>query len=155
ARELGLGSRDVVVAVTTLAFDIAVLELHLPLMRGARIALAKRKEAKDGSALAAMARADGATVLQATPATWGVLVESDWRATDEFKPLVGGEALRGEVARELILRHRVTPWNMYGPTETTVWSTWARIGQAERVSIGRPISNTRVYLLDCHGEPAP
>ncbi len=155
AREPGLSGDDVLLAVTTLSFDIAVLELQLPLAVGAAVVVARRDEALDGRALAGLAQRHGATVMQATPITWRLLLESGWRAAGPFKALVGGEALPKELADRL-LAAGVELWNMYGPTETTVWSTCGRITDTSRgIDIGRPIANTTVYVLDAHGQPCP
>ena len=126
AREPGLTADDVLVAVTTLSFDIAVLELQLPLTVGATVVIASRDEAADGHALRGLLEKQRATVMQATPATWRLLLEAGWKGGKDFKALVGGEALPKDLADQLIARG-VELWNMYGPTETTVWSTCARI----------------------------
>ncbi len=150
AREPGLAADDVLVAVTTLSFDIAVLELYLPLTLGASIAIATYDEASDGHALAALLEQRRATVMQATPVTWRLLFEAGWAPKPGFKALVGGETLPAELAARL-LASGVELWNMYGPTETTVWSTCARISSpSDRITIGKPIANTIVRILDAH-----
>jgi amino acid adenylation domain-containing protein len=151
----GLAESDRLVAVTTLSFDIAVLELMLPLACGAEIVLATREQATDGNALRGLLEQHKATVMQATPATWRMLVEAGWRGGSAFKALCGGEALPPELA-EALLGRTGQLWNMYGPTETTVWSTCARI-EAGRggVTIGTPIDNTEVWIVDDHGDLAP
>ena len=155
AREPGLASDDVLVAVTTLSFDIAGLELYLPLMVGARVVIASREAAMDGAALAALLKSVNATVLQATPATWRLLVEAKWEGGKSFKALCGGEALPRELANDLLGRVG-SLWNLYGPTETTVWSTCAKVeASAGAISIGRPIANTTIYLLDGAGQLVP
>ena len=153
AREPGLTADDVLVAVTTLSFDIAVLELQLPLTVGATVVIASREEAIEGRALGALLEQHRATVMQATPATWRLLLEADWKGSKDFKALVGGEALPKDLAEQLIARG-VEVWNMYGPTETTVWSTCARITDTSNgITIGKPIANTTVYILDAQQEP--
>ena len=155
AREPGLGAADRLVAVTTLSFDIAVLELLLPLAVGGRVVLASRDQAVDGRALRALLETSGATVMQATPATWRLLLDADWRGGPRFKALVGGEGLPPDLAHQLLERVGEL-WNMYGPTETTVWSTCWRVEQPERgIAIGRPIANTQVHILDEHGQVCP
>ena len=147
AREPGLSAADVLVAVTTLSFDIAVLELHLPLTVGARIVIATHQEAVDGQALSALLEQQQATVLQATPITWRLLLEAGWVPKTGFKALVGGEALPNDLADQL-LACGVELWNMYGPTESTVWSTCARITDPTNgITIGRPIANTTIRIL--------
>jgi len=154
----GLGEDDVLVAVTTTSFDISVLELFLPLATGASIVLATREQAVDGAELAALLQREAATVMQATPSTWHMLLDAGWRPAPGFKALCGGEPLAPELASRL-LESGVELWNMYGPTETTVWSTCARIepGQdgAPDIHIGRPIANTTVWVLDERGQPCP
>ena len=155
AREPGLQAGDVLAAVTTISFDIAALELYLPLVVGARVDIIPRETAVDGPALAQRLAETGATVLQATPATWRLLIEADWRPTSGFKALCGGEGLPRDLADALL--ERVSElWNLYGPTETTVWSTTERVLPGTGpVSIGRPIANTQVHVLDRHGQPLP
>jgi amino acid adenylation domain-containing protein len=155
AREPGLGADDVLVAVTTLSFDIAVLELQLPLTVGATVVIASGEEAVDGYALRALLEQTRATVMQATPVTWRLLLEAGWRGAPRFKALVGGEALSTDLASRL-LATGVELWNMYGPTETTVWSTCARITDTSRgITIGRPIANTTINILDAHQHLCP
>jgi amino acid adenylation domain-containing protein len=154
-REPGLTASDRLLSVTTLSFDIAVLELFLPLTTGAQVILVSREVAYDGYRLAAEIEAHGVTVMQATPATWRMLLEAGWQGSPTIKVLCGGEALPPDLAEQL--RRRVASlWNVYGPTETTVWSTAAQIESLEGgVTVGRPIANTQVYLLDGHGQPVP
>ena len=155
AKSPGLSEADALLAVTTLSFDIAVLELWLPLSVGARIVLASREEAADGDRLLALLRSAKASVMQATPATWRMLIAAGLRDGELATALVGGEALPLELGRELASRARAV-WNMYGPTETTVWSTsYALHAPLERVLIGRPLDNTRVYVVDGAGELCP
>jgi acyl-coenzyme A synthetase/AMP-(fatty) acid ligase len=151
----GLSAEDVLVAVTTLSFDIAVLELFLPLSVGARVVVAQREEATDGARLGALLEACGATVMQATPSTWRLLEESGWKGR-RLKALSGGEALPRELAA-LLGERCGEVWNLYGPTETTVWSTAHAVSTGEEgpVPIGRPIAGTRVYVLDARLRPVP
>src|SRR5690606_6073672 len=155
----GLGCDDRLLAVTTPSFDISVLELFLPLSVGAGIVLATRAQAMDGAAMAALLSAAGVPTLQATPATWHMLLENGWTAPPGFKALCGGEPLSPELAGRLLGRG-VELWNLYGPTETTVWSTCTRImpvdaGDAPDVHVGRPIANTTVWILDEQGRACP
>jgi thioesterase domain-containing protein len=145
----------VLAAVTTLSFDIAALELYLPLMVGARIQLVPKAIAMDGPALAALLESAGATIMQATPATWRLLLEAGWSGRPGFRALCGGEPLARELADALLAR-TAELWNLYGPTETTVWSTLARVeAGGGPVPVGRPIANTQVYVLDRGGHPLP
>ncbi|RKI64731.1 amino acid adenylation domain-containing protein [Corallococcus sp. AB049A] len=151
----GLGAQDVLLAVTTLSFDIAVLELLLPLTTGAQVVLASRDTASDGALLKAALESNAVTTMQATPSTWRLLLEAGWQPRPGFKALVGGEALPRELAEALLARVG-SLWNMYGPTETTVWSTtWRVQPPLSSIRIGRPIANTQLYLLDAHLAPVP
>ncbi len=155
AREPGLATDDVLVAVTTLSFDIAVLELQLPLTLGATVVIASREQAIDGRALKALLEQHRATLMQATPVTWRLLLEAGWQAGKDFKALVGGEGLPKDLADQLIASG-IELWNMYGPTETTVWSTCARITDTSNgIIIGKPIANTTVYILDAQKNLCP
>lgn len=155
AREPGLGADDTLCAITTLSFDIALLEWMLPLTVGARVALADRTTASDGEALAAMLEAVDVSVMQATPATWRMLLDAGWGGRPQMRMFCGGEALPRELADRLLDCGREL-WNVYGPTETTVWSTVERVqpGQAA-ITIGRPIDNTEVYIVDKHLQLVP
>lgn len=152
--EPGLSCSDRLVAVTTLSFDIAVLELLLPLCVGAEVVLASRATAVDGRALRVLLESSGATVMQATPSTWRLLIEAGWQGTTDFKAMVGGEALAGELAVQLLKRSGQL-WNMYGPTETTVWSSCWKVRSDRAMSIGRPIANTCIHVLDEKMRPCP
>ncbi|MBK9942043.1 MAG: amino acid adenylation domain-containing protein [Kouleothrix sp.] len=151
--EPGLGPDDTLLAVTTISFDIAGLELFLPLLVGARLVLAPREVAVDGARLAALLDASGATVMQATPVTWRLLLDAGWPGAPGLRALCGGEALPPALAAELLPR-TAELWNLYGPTETTIWSTLERVG-AGPLTIGRPIANTEVHVLDERGQPTP
>jgi amino acid adenylation domain-containing protein len=154
-REPGLTSRDALLAITPLSFDIAGLELYLPLLVGARIVLATRRQASDGGWLAQHLDRGEVTIMQATPATWRMVIASGWKGGRGIKVLCGGEAMPRELAQALLARAG-TVWNVYGPTETTIWSTVERVRSADRtVPIGRPIANTQVYVLDPRREPVP
>ncbi len=155
-REPGIAPKDVMLAVTTLGFDIAGLEVFLPLISGARVVLASSEAARDGSQLAGLLARSKATVMQATPATWRMLIESGWRGSIRLKLLCGGEAMAPELGRELRARGR-SVWNLYGPTETTIWSAVYRLegGEERFVPIGRPIANTEIYILDSHQNRVP
>jgi len=153
--EPGLNAADTLLAVTTLSFDIAGLELFLPLVVGARVVIANSAVVADGPQLMALMEHSNVTVMQATPATWRLLIQSGWRGDRGLKILCGGEALPRELADQLLARCGEL-WNMYGPTETTIWSTVYQIQPGEgAISIGRPIANTQIYILDAHLQPVP
>jgi len=153
AREPGLTTGDRLLAVTTFSFDIAGLELYLPLMLGATVVLASTEEAADAVRLEAMIGHHRITAMQATPATWNLLREAGWQGAPELAILCGGEALPLDLARWLTTRGRGV-WNLYGPTETTIWSAVHEIEpDLESVRVGHPIANTQIYVLDQYGEP--
>ncbi len=158
-RRPGLTREDRLLAVTSLSFDISVVEMLLPLITGAEVVMVGREVAADGIALLNALVESRATVMQATPATWRLLLEAgwkpDWRGRDRFTVITGGEALSRELADRLLERAS-TVWNGYGPTETTIYSTGEAIDAvAGRVAIGRPIDNTRVYVVDHLLQPVP
>ena len=154
-REPGLDANDVLLAVTTLSFDIAGLEMWLPLSVGARIVIASRTDVLDGQRLMELMQTQRVTVLQATPATWRLLLEAGWDGRPALKALCGGEALQRDLAVSLIDRVAEL-WNVYGPTETTIWSTVHRVRDPNSaIPVGHPIANTRVYVLEPSGKPAP
>jgi amino acid adenylation domain-containing protein len=146
-KQPGLTAADKLLAVTTISFDIAGLELFLPLLTGAEIILVDAATAKDGRALLDIIKDQQATVMQATPYTWRIMLEAGWNNTTPIKAICGGEALPAELA-EKILNCASSLWNVYGPTETTIWSTVKEITNANKISIGRPIDNTSIYILD-------
>ena len=148
----GLAAEDRLLAVTSLSFDIAGLELFLPLTTGASVDLATRETALDGERLRDRLRA--ATVMQATPSTWRMLLDAGWEGDRALRALCGGEALPPGLARELVSRAGEV-WNLYGPTETTVWSAVHRLSATDAVPIGRPIDETRIHILGPAFEPVP
>lgn len=152
--QLGITATDVMVAVTTFAFDISVLELFLPLTVGAKVVIASREVVADGVALGMLVAQSGATIMQATPAGWRLLLAAGWQGQAEFTILCGGEALPTDVAEALLPRSQRL-WNLYGPTECTIWTTIAEITEAEEITIGRPLPNTQAYVLDAHLRPVP
>ncbi len=147
--------KDRLLAVTTLSFDIAGLEMMLPLVTGASVVIAGRDEVIDGEKLIDLIDKHDITFMQATPATWRMLVEAQWQGNNKLKILCGGEALPRDLANELMDRCSCL-WNVYGPTETTIWSTMMQLNSKEGpVSIGKPIANTTVYILDNEMKPTP
>ncbi|WP_157697822.1 non-ribosomal peptide synthetase, partial [Caballeronia calidae] len=147
-------------ALTTIAFDIAGLELFLPLATGAMLLLARRSDAGDPAALQTIVEEFDISIMQATPSTWRMLLDAQWQGRPGLAALCGGEALSGELATRLAAKVG-SLLNLYGPTETTIWSTSCPLDAATgmltgaTVPIGRPIANTRIYLLDVHGELVP
>ncbi len=152
----GIAADDVLLAVTTLSFDIALLDLFVPLFVGARVELAPVEEQLAPERLLARLTACGATIMQATPVTWRMLLGAGWGGRLRAV-LCGGEAFPPDLRAPLAARADAV-WNLYGPTETTVWSTAARIEalpEGRRIPIGQPIANTRVYVMDPEGRPLP
>ncbi len=153
--QIGLTETDVLLAVTTISFDIAALESYLPLTTGAKLVLASRNEVLDGRQLLERLTECGATTMQSTPSVWRLLLDAGWRSSRNFKILCGGEALPRLLADQL-LEGGASLWNLYGPTETTIWSAIAKVEAGELpVLIGRPIANTEIYILDAYLQPVP
>jgi amino acid adenylation domain-containing protein len=150
---LGLPDDVVLPAITTVSFDIAGLELFVPLTTGGRVVVGRRTEARDPSLLAALLDRTGARVLQATPISWRLLLEAGWTPPPRFTVLCGGERLPADLA-ERLTGDGVVLWDMYGPTETTIWSALTRYerGAATRF---HPIRDTSLHLLDERLEPVP
>ena len=154
-QEPGLSERDVLLSVTSLSFDIAGLEIFLPLSVGATIVLADSETVLDGRRLTTLIADADPTVMQATPSTWQLLLDCGWTGSKRLRILCGGEKLSRVLANHL-LECGAELWNLYGPTETTIWSTLDKVGPAtEPVPIGRPIANTQTYVLDEQLQPVP
>ena len=155
-RELSLREGDVVAGLTTISFDIAGLEVFLPLISGATLVMVPALTARDGVRLARFLDERRPTLVQATPSTWRMLVEAGWRGGPHVQAVSAGEPLARDLAARLSPRCRAL-WNGYGPSETTIWSLWERVdpGEDGPVPIGRPLANTRAYVLDRNGEPVP
>jgi amino acid adenylation domain-containing protein len=145
---------DVVLAVTTIAFDISVLELFLPLRIGGRAVVATREQGADAAALSALVAESGATILQATPATWTMLLATGWRPRPGVRVLTGGEALPRPVA-DAMIGAGAEVWNLYGPTETTVWCTTGRVPAQGAITLGAPIANVTLHVLDARRRHVP
>jgi len=154
ATRLGTGSQDTWLAITTVSFDISVLEIFLPLAHGLRLVVADDHDARDGGRLRRLLQQESVTCLQATPSGWRLLLESGWTGTPGLLVVCGGEALPQALAARLLPCGRAL-WNVYGPTETTIWSTAARVTDPARITIGRPLGNTQVYVVNTHGALQP
>jgi amino acid adenylation domain-containing protein len=147
-REPGLGSDDVLIGVTTLAFDIAALEMFLPMLSGAKLVIATDEQVSNGGLLLELAKRNHATLLQATPGLWRILIDAGWDSTTPLKVLCGGEALPRDLANQLLARSS-SVWNVYGPTETTIWSSATRVAAGDGpLRLGIPIANTQFHVLD-------
>ncbi|EON92734.1 long-chain-fatty-acid--CoA ligase [Marinobacter lipolyticus SM19] len=155
----GLKEDDRLLAITTLAFDISLLELFLPLTVGATLVIASSAQASDPYQLCSLIQRHSITTFQGTPATWRLLVNSGFDAEPSLKGLVGGEKLPADLAEQLINKG-VELWNMYGPTEATVWTSCYHVtagteGALPRILIGRPLANTQLHILDAQGNTLP
>jgi amino acid adenylation domain-containing protein len=151
----GLSASDVVLAITTLSFDIASSELVLPLTVGAKIVLVSRDAASDGQRLLSIVEGAGITFIDATPATYRLLLSAGWTGNPDLRVVCTGEAMPRDLAIELVDR-AAEVWNGYGPTETTVWSTFYAVKKpVDRILIGRPVANTQIHVLDGRGHPVP
>lgn len=151
----GLAAQDTLISVTTLSFDIAVAELFLPLSVGARLVLVSRDVASDGSQLMSQMSAVAATYMQATPATWRLLLAAGWNGSPRMKIISTGEALPKDLASQLIHKG-ASLWNLYGPTETTIWSAGYQVESTDGpITIGYPLLNTQVYILDAQMQSVP
>jgi acyl-CoA synthetase (AMP-forming)/AMP-acid ligase II len=144
----------VVANLTTPAFDLSVPDWYLPHSAGGRLVIVPREATLDGVALSGWLARSGATLVQATPTTWQLLVDAGWSGSPELKIVCGGEPLSRALANALCARGRL--WHMYGPTETTVWSSIVAVKPGSGpVSLGGPIQNTSFYVLDTTGQPVP
>ncbi|WP_098026280.1 non-ribosomal peptide synthetase [Streptomyces sp. st115] len=153
-RLLDLSGEDRLLAVTTVSFDIAALELFVPLLGGATVVLAADDDVRDPFALAALIRSSAPTVMQATPSLWRLLADAAPDALGGLRALSGGEPLPADLA-DILSRHANGLVNLYGPTETTIWSTAAVLGPGTPPHVGRPVRRTRAYVLDRTLAPAP
>ncbi|MEM8722032.1 MAG: amino acid adenylation domain-containing protein [Cyanobacteria bacterium P01_G01_bin.39] len=159
SRTPGLTATDILLAVTTISFDIAALEIYLPLTLGARLVLVSREVATDGHQLSQHLALSQASVMQATPATWRLLLDSQWQGNQNLKILCGGEALDRSLANQLLSRSSEV-WNLYGPTETTIWSAVYQVEEEVKstkniIPIGRAIANTQFYILNQQQQLVP
>lgn len=151
----GITAEDRLLAITTISFDIAGLELYLPLISGAELIIADTEETKDGRLLLGIIEERAISIMQATPSTWQMMIDSDWKKAYAIKILSGGEPLKKELADQL-LKKCTALWNMYGPTETTIWSTIKKVSRGDQqLTIGHPINNTDLYIMDELGRPLP
>ncbi|MGF1681172.1 non-ribosomal peptide synthetase, partial [Photobacterium minamisatsumaniensis] len=155
AQQPGLADDDTLLAVTSISFDIHTLELYLPLQEGGTVVIATREQTLDSQALDSLIQHHNVTAMQATPATWTMLTQQQWRAPSGFKAMCGGEALTQRLQDSLLNLPGLQLWNMYGPTETCVWSAVSEVTHTAPARIGTPIANTTFYILDPQGHPVP
>jgi amino acid adenylation domain-containing protein len=161
APKMGLDREERLLSITTISFDISVLEFFMPLMHGAGLHLANKMQAMDPRWMSNYIDQKSIRFMQATPATYDLLFTGGWEGKKDLAVLCGGEALRIELAHKLLSCNRDV-WNLYGPTETTIWSTTSLITEQSLnrqrngiLSIGRPIANTKIYIMNQHGQPCP
>ncbi|WP_281558221.1 non-ribosomal peptide synthase/polyketide synthase [Thalassomonas sp. RHCl1] len=152
----GLSADDSLLAITSTSFDIHCLELFLPLVCGARLVVASKDATSDADQLMALIKKHNINIIQGTPATWRMLVDSNWQPDSHIKILCGGEALSLSLAKQLLSNANIELWNMYGPTETTVWSSVHKVEADENsILVGKPIDNTKFYVVSKEGDLAP
>ncbi|GAB2526264.1 amino acid adenylation domain-containing protein [Microbulbifer agarilyticus] len=151
----GFSADDTLLALTTVCFDIALLELFLPLLSGGRLVIQDWKQSRDPKAIQATLRRESVSVMQATPSTWRMLLDHGWQGDPSVRVLCGGEAMGKDLATRLLDRGQEV-WNLYGPTETTIWSSVSAVATPEDSAfIGMPIANTTLYVLDSAAQPLP
>jgi len=143
----GISSSDSWLAITTVSFDISILELLLPLLVGAQLVIATREQASDGPELIRLLERHSISILQATPTTWRMLLDSGWEGKSGLKVLCGGEYMGPDLAARLLPRCKEL-WNVYGPTETTIWSSAQRVLSPDRIFLNPLLANTQFYVVD-------
>ncbi|MBD9653176.1 AMP-binding protein, partial [Ensifer sp. ENS09] len=159
SKTLNINNKNRFLSITTTAFDIAILEIYCPIINGAQLAIASRVDVITPEAILDIITSLGVDVVQATPATWRTLIQEKQHALDKVTALCGGEALSRGQSFELVDAVK-SLWNLYGPTETTIWSSSFLVPGGDYspplyIPIGRPISNTQIYILDAYGAPVP
>jgi amino acid adenylation domain-containing protein/non-ribosomal peptide synthase protein (TIGR01720 family) len=152
---IGISYNDSLLSLTTISFDIAALEIYLPIITGAKVIIAPNYAVTDAYELMRCIKNTSCTIMQATPATWKMLINSNWQRPPNFTILCGGEALSIELANSLNITDNMAIWNLYGPTEATIWSTAAQIKGSNNIHIGKPICNTSVYIFNNDLQPLP
>ncbi|HYC29783.1 MAG TPA: amino acid adenylation domain-containing protein, partial [Chitinophagaceae bacterium] len=153
--KLGPSSESSLLAVTTYCFDIAYLELYLLLLWGGRVIISSREEAADGYLLMQQIAKHRPSYLQATPSAWQMLLDAGWQNVEGVEILAGGEAMKDKLKDQLVQLSNKKVWNLYGPTEATIWASIKELHVHEKVNIGRPLHNTRIYILDEQGMLLP
>ncbi|MDG2170625.1 MAG: amino acid adenylation domain-containing protein, partial [Opitutales bacterium] len=143
----GITARDTFLSVASFSFDISVFEMFGPLSVGAELILPAEEERNDVTRLVALLERHSVTVMHGTPSLWKVMVASGWKGKSSIKILTGGENLTSELAQDLMDRSGAL-WNLYGPTETTIFSTANHVKSSDDVSLGYPITNTKLYVVD-------
>ncbi len=150
----GITKEDSLLSVTTISFDIFGLELYLPLINGAEVIIASKSETQNPASIIELIEQYGISIMQATPSMWRMLIIAGWNGRGNLRILCGGEALLPDLGQELLVRGS-SLWNMYGPTETTIWSAITEVKDSNCITIGKPIANTQLYILDSSKSPVP
>eukprot|EP01025_Chloroclados_australasicus_P060839 TRINITY_DN786_c0_g1_i7.p1 TRINITY_DN786_c0_g1~~TRINITY_DN786_c0_g1_i7.p1 ORF type:complete len:2036 (-),score=275.34 TRINITY_DN786_c0_g1_i7:531-6638(-) len=146
-KSYGFVAADKMLAVSTVCFDVAGLELYMPLIAGGSVLVAKKDQAQDPSVLAQLIKDFDITFMQATASHWRMLVRNGWEGKQDLQALSCGEALPNDLATQLLPLVKKL-WNEYGPTETTVYSTLKDVTEPNRITVGKPIDNNTVFVLD-------
>ena len=151
----GINKDDILLSVTSISFDIAALELFLPLLTGATVVITPKEMINNPLLIGEAIDHYQVSVMQATPAIWQLLLDTGWKGKPGLKALCGGDVLTRTLADKLLDRVE-SLWNMYGPTETTIWSSISQIQKKDTpIIIGDPINNTQLYILDHHLQAVP
>ncbi|WP_209406458.1 AMP-binding protein, partial [Pseudozobellia sp. WGM2] len=145
---LGINANSKLISITTYAFDIFYLEIFSLIIKGGKTILFKSMQQGDPDYLKRMISKHKPSHIQATPTTWRLLIEAGWKNKEKIIIISGGEAIQNSLKNSLTKLNQSKVWNLYGPTETTIWSTAQELTYNEKVNIGKPISNTQVYILD-------
>lgn len=154
--KIDFGKDDTLLAITPLSFDLSVPDVYLPLVFGGAFVLANIGTRFNPNQIVHSIVHFNISIMQATPTTWQMLIESGWKDESKIKVICGGEALSTNLAKKLkAISSNI--WNFYGPTETTVWSTYYKIESIDEskpvISIGKPIANTQIYILNEKMQP--
>jgi amino acid adenylation domain-containing protein len=155
ANELSLSPTDIVLAMTTIAFDVSILQLFLPLIRGACTYIVAQECARDGARLIEVMRQSGATLMLGTPTLWNLLLEAGWQGDPNLQICSGGEILPLSLGRTLARMSRVV-WNHYGPSEASICASTEQVRtDSKEITIGSPIANVHFHILDPNLQPVP
>jgi amino acid adenylation domain-containing protein len=155
SKEPGIKENEILLSVVTLSFDMSVFELFMPLSKGATVVIANSDDTTNGKALINLIDKYNITMLQATPSLWNILLASGWKGKNDLRAFCGGEALTKNLVHQMLPKVAEF-WNCYGPTETTVFSTFIQVTDPDLpILIGRPLNNTRIYILDKNNKQLP
>ncbi|MCP4700190.1 MAG: amino acid adenylation domain-containing protein, partial [Gammaproteobacteria bacterium] len=150
----GFADTDTMLSVSTISFDITILEFFLPLCTGGKLVIAGREAVLDGPELQHLLNRHEVTVMQATPVTWKILEETGWPGNSGLKAICTGEPLPAKLA-QILLKKTASLWNGYGPTEITIWAALEHVRKTDLITVGRPLDNVQTYILDSRMQPVP